>query len=317
MKNFQDYKKFFDVKGVTSTSANYLSNITKEIIKSYVVFDDISFETTSVRDFRENDGKVFIVNMGISVNDFNDLNQKLENKAKLNSLIAWFREAIKARESQMEKIESMNFEDWMKDEKNIDDLKFGFEIPEYKDEDYKHITQEEYIENNFSVKEMNRYFYLQSMSSSLGKFIHPNGAYAKAKELIEKHHGTSYVQETPSANMLYSIVASVPIEKIQAKFFELQDKQREFQKQLNEILFSVEKAVTKHNDMQDAKLHQFNLEKQEIENKIRAEELKYKKEFAQWKVDELNRLRSLKIVIPNELDEIYQFVTSYGKQSGE
>jgi hypothetical protein len=117
--------------------------------------------------------------------------------------------------------------------------------------------------------------------------------------------------------MLYSISSSVSIEKIQAKFFELQDKQREYQKQLNEILFSVEKAVNKYNDDQDAKLHQFNLDKQDIQGKIRAEELKYKKEFSQWKVDELNRLRSLKIIIPNDLMDIYQFVTSYGKQSGE
>ena len=57
--------------------------------------------------------------------------------------------------------------------------------------------------------------------------------------------------------------------------------------------------------------------KQDIQGKIRAEELKYKKEFSQWKVDELNRLRSLKIIIPNDLMDIYQFVTSYGKQSGE
>ena len=57
--------------------------------------------------------------------------------------------------------------------------------------------------------------------------------------------------------------------------------------------------------------------KQDIQGKIRAEELKYKKEFSQWKADELNRLRSLKIIIPNDLMDIYQFVTSYGKQSGE
>ena len=317
MENFQDYKKFFDVKGVTSTSANYLSNIAKEIIKSYVVFDKISFETTVVRDFHAEDGKVFLVEQGISPKDFNDLNSKLENKAKLNSLIAWFREAIKAREFQMESVESMDFDEWMKDHKNIEDLQFGYEIPEYKAENYEHISQEEYIENNFSVKEMNRYFYLQSMSSSLGKFIHPNGAYATAKEIIEKRNGTSYVKETPSANMLYSVSSSVPVDVIQAKFFELQDKQREYQKQLNEILFSVEKAVNKYNDEQDAKLHQFNLDKQEIEGKIRAELLKYKKEFSQWKVDELNRLRSLKIIIPNDLMDIYQFVSSYGKQSGE
>lgn len=61
MKNFHDYKKFFDVKGVTSTSANYLSNIAKEIIKSYVIFEKISFETTTVRDFHAEDGKVFLV----------------------------------------------------------------------------------------------------------------------------------------------------------------------------------------------------------------------------------------------------------------
>ena len=176
------------------------------------------------------------------------------------------------------------------------------------------ISEAEYIEQNFSVKEMNRYFYLQNMCSTLGKFVHPNGVYARAKEEIAKRDKTSYIKETHSSNILYTVTSSVPIQEIDEKFFQLQDKQREYQKQFNEMKFAVEKAVTKYNDERKAEEQTLSTEIAEINARISAKSAQYKKEFFQWKVDELNRLRSLKIIIPNDLKEIYEYVSSYGKQ---
>lgn len=313
MRNFQDYTKFFDTKGLTSTSANYISNMAKELVKTINIFDGISFENILAEDFSKT-GASRQIQSGITPEEFADLEKNLEIKAKLNSLISWFREAIKARESQLEQTERYSFTEWMQEVKGIDDLNFGEVIPEYDSEKFRLISEAEYIEQNFSVKEMNRYFYLQNMCSTLGKFVHPNGVYARAKEEIAKRDKTSYIKETHSSNILYTVTSSIPIQEIDEKFFQLQDKQREYQKQFNEMKFAVEKAVTKYNDERKAEEQTLSTEIAEINARISAKSAQYKKEFFQWKVDELNRLRSLKIIIPNDLKEIYEYVSSYGKQ---
>ena len=313
MRNFQDYTKFFDTKGLTSTSANYISNMAKELVKTINIFDGISFENILAEDFSKT-GASRQIQSGITPEEFADLEKNLEIKAKLNSLISWFREAIKARESQLEQTERYSFTEWMQEVKGIDDLNFGEVIPEYDSKKFHLISEAEYIEQNFSVKEMNRYFYLQNMCSTLGKFVHPNGVYARAKEEIAKKDKTSYIKETHSSNILYTVTSSIPIQEIDEKFFQLQDKQREYQKQFNEMKFAVEKAVTKYNDERKAEEQTLSAEIAEINARISAKSAQYKKEFFQWKVDELNRLRSLKIIIPDDLRQIYEYVSSYGKQ---
>lgn len=316
MRNFHDYTKFFDTKGLTSTSANYISNIAKEIIKTINVVDKLSFANVSVSDLNNLGSEKFCIERGISQEDFDNLEKNIEIKAKLNSLIAWFREAIKARESQITKIENYDFNNWLEDEKNITpDSNFGKVMPKLPENGWSWITEEEYIEQNFSVKEMTKYFYLQSICSTLGKFIHPDGIYANAKEDIKKRENTSYIKETASSNILYTVNSSIPMEEIESKFFTLQDKQREWQKLYNEIKFNVEKAVQKYNDEQDAKKENYRSEVKKVEAEIAAIRSEYRKEFNAWKVEELNRLRSLKIVIPNDLVDIYQYVSAYGKQN--
>jgi hypothetical protein len=315
MRNFQEYTKFFGTKGLTSTSANYISNIAKEIIKTINVVDKLSFANVSVADFSNNSQEKFFIEKGISEEDFNNLEKNIEIKAKLNALISWFREAIKAREAQIESMERYDFQEWLENEKNITDVYFGKVMPVLPEEGYPHITIEEYIEQNFSVKEMTKYFYLQSICSTLGKFIHPDGVYANAKEDIKKRENTSYIKETTSSNILYSVSSSIPMEEIEAKFFALQDKQREWQKLYNEIKFNVEKAVQKYNDEQNAKKENYRSEVRKVEAEVAVIRGEYQKEFRAWKVDELNRLRSLKIIIPNDLNDIYQYVSAYGKQN--
>lgn len=317
MRNFQDYTKFFDTKGLTSTSANYLCNIAKEIVKTIDSFERFSFANVAVADFNNGSSEKFFIEKGISQEDFDNLEKNIEIKARLNSLISWFREAIKARQAQLDTIENYDFEKWLAEEKNITDSRFGKILPEFDALGWRHISAEEYIEKNFSIKDMNRYFYLQSICSTLGKFIHPNGLYASAKEDIKKKDNTSYIKETASSNMLYTVTASVPVKEIESKFFELQNKQREYQKLFNEIKFNVDKAVLKYNDEQDAKEQNYYTEKKRIESEISSIRAEYKKEFHQWKVDELNRIRSLKIVIPNDLNDIYQYVSTYGKEQNK
>ena len=309
MRNFTGYQKFFDVKGVTSTSANYLSNMAKEIINTYDVLKNISFKNLGVKAM--GDSAYQQVEFGISQKDFDNLENTLMVKAKLSALISWFREAIKAREEQLEKIDDMTFSEWMQDVKGITDLNLGIVIPTY--ERKRGLTKEEYIEQNFSVKELNEYFFLQSVCATMGKFVHPQGNYAVAKDYITKYNDTTNIKETNSANLLYNIQSSIELNEIEKKFFVLQDIHRSYQKRLNEIQFKVETATRQYNDAIVAEEKKHKAEEAKLLAKIEEGLAEYRKEFHDWKVEELNRLRSLKIVIPNELQDAYEIVSNYGK----
>lgn len=311
MKNFTEYTKFFGEKGVTSTSANYLSNIAKEISNTYDVLNKISFADVYVQDLGSSNSEYYRVNQGVTKEAFNSLEDSLEKKAKLNNLIAWFREAIRAKDRMLKAMDNYSFEAYLEEQKGITDYEFGFELPHYPEA--KEITKEEYIQKNFSIKEMNEYFYLQSMCSTLGKFVHPDGKYADAKKYISEKNNSSYIEQTSSANLLYTVKSSLPIEDIDAKFFHLQHLQREYQKRLNEILFKVDIAVSKYNDDIVAEQKKIRSERESINAKIAETRAMYKKEYFDWISAERNKLRNLKIVIPKELESIFQFVNQYGK----
>ena len=307
MKNFLAYTKFFGESGVTSTSANYLSNIAKEIINTYTVLKDLSFESKHTKALSD-PGAGYAVQTGISQEDFNKLEEILLWKSKLSALISWFREAIKARERQLNVIEETTFDDWME----MMDITLEVGDSPIKPES-DNWTTEGYIQEFFNVKEMNEYFFLSNICAHLGKFIHPNGVYASAKAAIEKSNNKCTLRETNSENLLTTVTTSIPVEEINKKFFELQDKQRSYQKRLNEILFNVEKEVTRHNDEQRAKMDVFYAQYQKWNAEYEAKKSELVEQFGAWKVKELNSLRSKKIIIPNELEDVYKFVQEYGK----
>ena len=312
MKNLLMYKKFFGDNGVTSTSANYISNIAKEIINTYHDINRISFENVDVEDMSS--GKTCRIREGMTVDKFATLDEILMNKAKLNALISWLREAIKAREAQLEEVEDYTMDEWLAEYKGMTDDTFGIEMPAAKSmNEFDHITKDQYITDNFSVKELNEYFFLQNVCAVLGKFVHPEGDFSNAKKTIEKNDGTSTFKETHSANLIHKTSASVPIEEINAKFFSLQDKQREYQKRLNTIQFKIETEVRKYNDQMDANHAKLLSEQKEATARRVAKRHEYNIEFQDWKTEELNKIRSQKIVIPNELTDIYNFVNQYGK----
>ena len=311
MKNFLMYKKFFDEKGLTSTSANYISNIAKEIVNTYNDINRISFENVDVETLGSD--KIYRIKEGMKQDVFNNLEQSLTNKAKLYALISWLREAIKAREYQLEEVEDYNLDEWLAEYKDMNDDTFGIEMPTADKSEFEHITKDEYITKNFTIKEINEYFFLQNMCAVLGKFVHPEGSFSSAKKYIEKNDGTSNLKETTSANLLHKINSSIPLEEINEKFFMLQDKQREYQKRFNSIMFNVENEVRKYNDSQDAKYALLKSQQKEAMAKREAKRHEYNIEFQDWKTKELNRIRSQKIVIPNDLQETYEFVNNYGK----
>lgn len=308
---FDNCEKFFGKSGYTSTSANYIANKAKEIAEG-CLSDNLTFLTTKVKSLNNNLESV--VERGLNEEQFNTLIERKLMVAKLNGLISWMREAIKAKETMLNLTENKTFLVWMRENHPDVDVKtFGAEITKNEYPEDIRMTSDQWAMNNMSVKEINEYLYLLAACSTIGKFIHPNGEYAKARKKALDMVGTSNIKDYQSSTVIYEYESSIPAEMIENKFFELQELHREYQKRLNVIKFNIENEVQKLDDKFTMLVDKYEEIEAENENKIDAAKKKYRSEFNEWKIKKLDEIRTLKIVIPNDLKQVVDFVNNVQK----
>lgn len=280
---------------LTSTSANYIANLAKEYIQSMESdLNNICFTDTTVG-LINSDSK--LIQSGISTDSLNDIPNILEKIAKAKSLIAWLREAIKAKENIGKEIESLSIENYCKEK--------GIEHPICPKQE-PHLTEEEYY-SSLSVSERNRYYQLETIAAVIGKYIHPDGILSETrKELKNKIRHPYSVVGTGRDTLVYHNTPTVTETDVDFVFFELQKRHREVQAQLNSIKHECDLAI-------DASIN-------EVLSKFSAAHEEYKNEmnqitidFMAWKETKRQEYRNLKIIIPHSLMEIYQNINSLGK----
>lgn len=289
MKN--DYV-FFGEEGITQTSANFIANQAKEYIQSLEQELDVNFIDSSIS-LLNNPESVQVVSTGtISIDN---INKRLFIIGKCKSLIAWLREAIKAKEELI--TSNISFEDYCKT--------FNKDIPIEPSIPTK-ITKEDLI-SKWNIKERNEYYFLEAIVSVYGKYIHPEGKFSRArKELINRINNPTSYREDGINTIIKNYSPSIPLEKVDKKFFELQKEWREYQARFNSIK------------------NKLDLEIQEItakQNKQYSEDLKlyhtiYKQitsEYNSFVYDEKVKKSKLKIIIPNDLKQIYEVINNLGK----
>lgn len=285
---------FFGQEGLTSTSANHVSNMTKEFIQTIESeLDNVSFYTTSIALISgENE---HVTNVGVSSVD--GIEAKLDEIAKAKSLIAWLREAIKARFRLQDEIDTLSLEQYC--EKN------GLEFPKYP-ENPSTLTEDEYLAQ-LNIKERNRYFRLETECAVIGKYIHPNGAYSNArKELKNRIQNPNKVSGAGRDCIIYTYKPTVSCEDVDKVFFELQSKHRELQAELNGMKHKMEMAI-EANSKEVAEKYRLDIEA------YNAKTQELNAQLAQYKLDEGAKVRNLKIIVPNSLVDIYEKVKGLGK----
>ena len=305
---FNNCEKFFGTSGYTSTSANYIANKAKEMVEG-INADSIDFITTKVSSL--NNDKEMILSRGLDENQLDTLIERQVTASKLNGLISWMREAIRAKETLLNQCERTNFNTWMKENyPDVDLNTFGADVIDNPEPEDITMTADEWAMNNMSIKEINEYLFLLAACSKIGKFIHPNGEYSRARATALQKHGTSSVKDYQSSTVIYNYESSVPADAIEKKFFEMQELHREYQKRLNSIKFNIDNEVQKLKDQYVAMLDKYN----EIEStnnvNIDKKRSEYKTLFNTWKMKKLEELRKLKIIIPNDLKPIVDLVNN-------
>lgn len=163
-----------------------------------------------------------------------------------------------------------------------------------------------------------------SMAAAMGKQIHPAGGFAKAREeFMRSASEPSEVQAIGNVAVITNTEATVDAKKVEDIFFRIQSKHRELEAEYNRIKASL--AEMARNDEQ-AKYGEFKVALEEYQVALNAFNKEYdryheeigkpnsmrrnalEKEMQDWKNAENERLFRTRIIIPKELEDVYNEV---------
>lgn len=288
---------FFGEHGITSSSANHLANLAKEIIVGYEAkINNLNFVTTRIDIVGSQSQEGKIIQQGLTESNLLEVRDALEKIAGLNAFTSWMREAIKARDEEHNEILRKDFFDWVK-ENNLE-----LEEPQ-KEEEYNAMD----VIADFNIKERNEYFYYQAVAASIGKYIHPNGVISSARsKLLDTLLKPYSTQGEGKDTLILSHKPSVESSKVDELFFELQKWHRANEQKLNQIKYQMKRKVA---DREIENNNEYKLKKEKYNSRL--SELMI--QFNDWKLKENKKLMNLKIVIPEALQQTYEFLSSLEK----
>lgn len=285
--------------GITSTSANTLANWAKnEAFAATIEVASLTFVNTRVELINGENAKT----VGIGSKDPARVGQLIEKIAKLNSFSAWMREGIRAKESLLEKLKDFDEEDYA-------ELK-GIEMPKAPDYPEKVVAKD--VLDEMDVKKRNNYLRLEAFAAAYGKYVHSTsestGSVARARnELVEKLARPSRIEGSGRDSVIFSYTPSVPLADVDAMFSVLQETQRSYEQQLNAIKYSIESEVNKRNA---EALEEYNKALAAYHDEMKA----LRAALQEYMIKERERIGRLKIVVPDDLKDTYEYLNSLGKE---
>lgn len=287
-KKFSKYKVFFAEKGITSTSANHVSNKGKELLKSeQAILDNINFVNTTASLLSGGESRT--ITKGMSADSFESIHKTIAKIANLNAMSAWIHEAIKAKTEILEYVQSLSIDNWAK-EQNI-------ELPNAACKEFP-ITESDVI-GTWDVAKRNKYYVYESYCSLVGKFIHPKGAFYEAKaQMNNAVQNPNKVEGSGRDAIIYSYEPSMPISDVNVEYnwlsTELRHKEAEFNKMKQEIVDAItEDKLAKAQKFNDAYTKYIDT-MESIRNK-----------FDMWKTKTVKEVSALKIYLPQGPKQTY------------
>ena len=270
--------KFLDKKGLTSSEANHLTNIVKElvkkldvseldIVKSTFVFDGITYESNDIK-------KV------------DNIESRLVEIGELYSLSAWLKTAIKYKEAKINEVTNSQFIDLPRPETKS--------LPRYKEP-----TMSDYLDT-LNVADRMEYLKNESIATHIGKFIHN---FDKVREEFRQFKPTE-IKSYNGQNILVKNELVYTEDEILETFFSLQEKHRNSEKVVNFY-------KAKYNDYIKDHLIAFNQVSKEIRDYNYKLESGYSKSnneayatFIEGVKNKKKEISELRIVVPKEMQEL-------------
>ena len=290
-------KIFFDEVGITTTSANHTANLAKEAYQSLEAgLNSAVFYTTEIGILGSSSTNT--LKEGVEEDFLEELEDNLMTIASYKSLIAWLREAIKAKErliSEAQKLTDVEIANAL-----------GITLPTMPVR-YPRLSEEDIVAT-WSVKQRNRYYYVDTVCSTIGKYIHPNMEFSNAREnlikiLSERHKAQGNGRDT----IIYSFTPTVALSDVEDTFFHLQDTYRGYQAELNSMKHQIEVAI------QDDEREK-SLKEEEETKQYKVECNAIFPQLSSYKNARIREAQSLLIRIPDSLKGVYNSISKMGKK---
>ena len=271
---------FFDTdgKGLTSTSANHVANLAKEMISEIeTTLNEMTLYSTSVTLISGKEPN--ILNHGADDKEVERVHELLRLIAESKSLIARLREA---REQ-------------------------GIELEEAPMRGHT-LTEDEYFAGK-SADERCRYYSLEALAATLGKAIHPGGEFADArKQLQAKAKKPHEVEGKGRDTLIYTYRPTVDQQVVEDVYFSIQARYRDVQSRLNAMKHECKKAIEEsainESTRYSRELSEWTANMQLIQAR-HAEHINKRSRY----------IASLRILIPESLRRIYDTVSQLGKNN--
>lgn len=297
---------FFGQEGMTSTSANYYANIAKELQEAAAErLNNLRFFNASVAVIGSDNKQLMIAGN----TDLNSIEEDLQTQSSMFTFCAWVREAIKVKEEMQKSVQRLDIETWAEEQ--------GIELPiqpKYPATVEDLVTKD--VIDSWDINKRTRYLRLDTFAAHYGKLIHPKGAYSNARKEAHTAVNQPIVKEGTGRDMvLYYREPSVDINEVDSKFLELQDKYRQYEKELNqmkaEIQDTINELTRRAYEEYQAKIDEWK----ELNKAYNSAWAELRTKYNTWKTNELERISKLKITIPDNLKATFKVIREVGDTS--
>ena len=283
-------KIFFGTKGITSTSANHIANIAKEVMEeSRALLENITFVNCNVGLISSDVSR--LTEKGYDTDELGNIVSSINKVAECNALIAYLREAIKAKEEELAYIEGISTSKFLK-------IK-GIEIVDPRSSHSLDFMTEDDAIALLSQQERIRYLILEATAAAIGNRIHPGKSFAEARRKLElKRKEPIKLVGSGSDALVYTYSPSADVDEVNETFMQLQSAHRTANKQLNSLKFKVKQIMDDHN--LKAK-REYAAQSEEYDRVIAT----YAKQAEAFIEEQKKELLDLKIVIPSDFQKLF------------
>lgn len=282
-------------RGVTSTAATHLSELATEIIAGCKAkLESTSFVNGYVDIVGSANDKGKQVEIGYATHQLAEFNTLVSRVAEMHSFCAWMREAVKAKERMMEEVSAVTLNDWAETNDIV--------VPKMPARDAE-LTEQDIIKT-LSVAERCEYYTLEAKAAAYGKFIHPDEPFSVARRRLQEIMSKPITTQGEGSSLLiYRYEGSVEEQDVEKVYLQLQSEHRDAEKRLNQIKTSIKKKLNL------AKVEQTEAYKNKIDAYM-SESNKLNADFCSWQRREIEQISSLKIIVPNDLQSTFDYLSA-------
>lgn len=286
-------KIYFSKDGLTSTSCSFVANQAKEYCQTVQEeLDSTNFVDSTISLIG---GEETSTKKGVKSLDY--MQKDLDTIVKAHSLIAWLREAIKAKDNLRKELVAIPLAVWCQTNSK--------EYPQ------PPISEDPITKNDvlatWSIKDRNRYLTLGAKVSAYGKFLHPDGTFAVSRKGLKQAINVPVkYRENGRDTIIEKYSPSIDKDTVDKEFYRLQGEWRKAQAELNSYEHKIQLAIDQDINEKNSK---YQKEQSDYENKMGT----LTSEFRAWKDLELQKIAKLKIQVPHDLEDIYTTITDLSK----